>query len=370
MSLWNNQGSERWDKNVPASLIPAIKHLRQTFEMVHCNFGLLTESLCYKAIHNGTENENHKAAGLSAEKCAKALKRKIGAVATQRFDELVAENTPPSSFKAFYDLYLEGLKITALLIFKDLLEVGRANEEGLGIPFVRWAESQTKHLIRSHRHDIKLWVVDVCDGFLPSCDLPLTGPDSYFQRWQAPSLLVMKPSRLQPYDATRAWERNDTETSLRWLKMFADDYVLRLEIALEDAAGRAALELAKQPTVNTVAGDAAAKNERAEPKTEDSAARVVLSSTAQAKAKALNAGTTAKDHASGDATDRDRKAWERAMADPKLYPALSVAQVAYGLHRHPSTIYRLINEGKLTKTSIGKITVKSVKAVQEQEQEQ
>jgi hypothetical protein len=88
---------------------------------------------------------------------------------------------------------------------------------------------------------------------------------------------------------------------------------------------------------------------------------------AQAKVEALKAGTTDEDHAPADATGRDRKAWERAMADPRLYPTLSTAQVAYGLHRHKSTIYRLITEGKLTKASSG-ITVDSVLAYMKPEQ--
>jgi hypothetical protein len=69
----------------------------------------------------------------------------------------------------------------------------------------------------------------------------------FWRKWQAPSLLIMKPSRFRPYDSTKVWERNDPETSSNWLDGLADHYVLILDIAVKSAAGNAALELAKQP---------------------------------------------------------------------------------------------------------------------------
>ena len=68
-----------------------------------------------------------------------------------------------TGFKAFFDLYLDGMSVQALLIFKELVEIGRANENRLAIPYLDWAEAQTKHLIRSNTHRIRIWVRDVCD---------------------------------------------------------------------------------------------------------------------------------------------------------------------------------------------------------------
>jgi hypothetical protein len=57
----------------------------------------------------------------------------------------------------------------------------------------------------------------------------------------------MEPSRNGFYDAAKVWDRRDSESSLSLLKDFADHYVLILESAVKDAAGDAALELAKRP---------------------------------------------------------------------------------------------------------------------------
>jgi len=105
---------------------------------------------------------------------------------------------------------------------------------------------QTRHLIRSQRHCIGLWVTDVCDEhpYDPNED----ADEQIFRRkWQAPAFLIMKPSLYGPYDAAKVWGRRDAESSLGLLEAFADRYVRNLESAVRDAAGDVALELAKQP---------------------------------------------------------------------------------------------------------------------------
>ena len=59
----------------------------------------------------------------------------------------------------------------------------------------------------------------------------------------------MEPSRYGAYDPGHAWERNDQETSAKWLDAFTDDYVLILGIELKNAAGMAALKQAMTPIV-------------------------------------------------------------------------------------------------------------------------
>jgi hypothetical protein len=234
---------EPWEKSVPADLIPAIQHLRESFDEAHWSCEQTTRLFCYSLLHDEAANDPAK----ESLNYLVYIKARVGPAATRRFNDLVREGIPPAIFKAFYDLYLEGMSVQALLTFKELMEIGRANERRLSAPYLEWAEAQTKHLIRSHTHELKIWVRNVCDQQVhePQDDL-----DEWFlwRKWQAPSLVIMKPSRYRPYEVEKAWERNDAETSARWLKAFADDYVLHLEMKLSNIAGKAALELAKQPT--------------------------------------------------------------------------------------------------------------------------
>jgi hypothetical protein len=246
MSLWDNEGAEPWDKNIPADLIPAIKFLRDSFESAHSTFGILvTMPLCYLQLHNGA----HKSGFEDISDYIKALvqlKSRIGRAATQRFHDLLTQGTLPAIFKGFFDFYLEGVKVQALHTFNELLGISRANEGRLNRPHVEWAEYQTRHLIRSQRHRIRLWVRDVCDEHRYDPDEDRE-EQIFWRKWQAPSLLIMKPSRFRPYDSAKVWERNDPETSSNWLDKLADHYVLILESAVKGAAGDAALALAKQP---------------------------------------------------------------------------------------------------------------------------
>jgi hypothetical protein len=101
-------------------------------------------------------------------------------------------------------------------------------------------------MIRSNNHRIDLWIRNVCDQdvYDPNEDIEA---QIFGKKWQAPRLLIMKPSRFHPYVAAANWERLDAETSLSLRKAFAENYVLHLEVQLERAAGQAAVELAKQP---------------------------------------------------------------------------------------------------------------------------
>jgi hypothetical protein len=233
---------EPWDHNLPADLIPPIKHLRKIFDENHFSYGWVTQKLCYHQLHPNEPDEEIR----EYVDPLQQLKVIAGTKATQRFIELIKTQTAPAIFKSFFDLYLDGITVTALAIFHQLAAVGKANEQWLGIPHLQWAEAQTKNLIRSNMHRIEIWIRNVCDKQIydPKEDFE---DHIHWRKWQAPMLLVMKPSRYMPYDRAREWERNDRETSVRWIEAFAEHYVLNLEVKIEHAAGMAALELAKQP---------------------------------------------------------------------------------------------------------------------------
>jgi hypothetical protein len=174
------------------------------------------------------------------------MKPMVGQAATHRFHDLIKDARPSAIFKGFYDLYLEGTCVQALSIFKELAEIGHANENRLAIPHLEWAEAQTRHLIRSHTHHINIWVRDVCDKHVydPNEDME---EQFFWRKWQAPLFLIMTPSLYTPYDAAAVWDRQDTESSSKLLQHFAEHYVLHLEVKLKKAAGAFALEFAKRP---------------------------------------------------------------------------------------------------------------------------
>jgi hypothetical protein len=254
--LYENSGP--WEKDVPADLIPAIKHLRKSFEDAHWGCGQTTQIFCYSLLHNETVDDPAK----EYLNYLMHMKARVGPAATQRFHESIKLGTPSAIFKGFYDLYLEGMSVQALLIFKELMEIGSANEKRLGASHLEWAEAQTKHLIRSKNHVIRIWVRNVCDKqvYDPNEDLE---ERIFWRKWQAPMFLIMKPSLSRPFNAATVWEREDAESSLQLLEHFTEHYVLHLEVKLRRAAGDAALALAKQPRpVETSTSDNDSQEER------------------------------------------------------------------------------------------------------------
>ena len=239
--MYNN--TELWEMTVPADLIPAVKHLRESFEEAHWGFGWTAQKYCYAELHGLRINDPTK----EYLNYLMYMKVRVGAVATQRFHDLIKLGTSPAIFKAFFDLYIDGVTVQALLIFEELKEIGRANRKRLAAAnYLEWAEAQTKHLIRSDRHNIPIWIRAVCDVqvYDPQDD---DEERIFWRKWQAPMFLIMTPSRYQPYDAQASLTRTDSETSSQWLEFFTKDYVLRLESRVGKAAGAAVLNLAKNP---------------------------------------------------------------------------------------------------------------------------
>lgn len=232
------ENTEPWEKSVPAYLLAAVKHLRDSFDRVHWGCSHTTERFCFAVLH-GTKVDDPANEYINYLVGMKGL---VGTLATQRFHGLIKQGTPPAFFKAYFDLYLDRLTVEALRIFHEMAETGRVNRNKLSVPHLEWAEVQVKHLIRSDRHRVRNWVQSVCDKQPHDPD---EDEQIYWRKWQAPNFLIMKPSRYQAYDVAAAWGRNDAETSQRWLNVCERDYVLHVESHVERAAGEAALQMAK-----------------------------------------------------------------------------------------------------------------------------
>lgn len=246
---------ELGDESMPADLKPAIEALSKTFDEAHWEFGELTRVLCFARLHNVSQTLNDE----EIKKFIPPLwhaQGQVGPAAALRFNELWKKHTLPATFKAFVDLYIDGVTMRMLLIFKELVAIAEANRPQLKGPHIQWARLQMMKVIHADTYKIKRWVRDVCDVqvYNPADD----DPDEivYWKNWQAPSLIAMEPSLRRPFEGGKEWERNDAETSSRWLKHFSDYYVLHLESELDGAADRAVVEWAQTLTHQPVMSSA------------------------------------------------------------------------------------------------------------------
>ena len=227
------------------------------------------------------------------------------------------------------------MTLATLSIFRDLEEIGRANEQQLACPHLEWAQSQMLHLIRCHACQIESWVRTACDvqPYDPNDD---SDEEIFWRTWQAPQFLLMKPSLHRPYEPDCAWERVEAEFSSRLLKQFSEHYVLHLDAQLKRAAGEAALQLAKQP-----------KPIHSEPQPGPS----------PRNADAIVAGaratpTSAKHEARKTETQKKYRAWQRHYrklsktrpGKPDVWYAQQIAKMPIGRDSSPETIRRHMKE--------------------------
>jgi hypothetical protein len=220
------------------------------------------------------------------------------------------------------------MRVEAAIIFRELIVIGRTNQERLGTLHLDWATAQVKHLIRSFPHRVESWVREVCDKQLYTPEETFE-EKIFWRKWQAPMLIVMKPSRNQPYDASSVWERYDAATSLNILTEFEADFILRLDMAVDKAAGQATLELAKQP--NTVPPVPAENNPQPDPLSGTAGKR--RTSTARREVRKMDAKAL---YASWRREYRALKKSRPDMSDVWYSQQIAKMEIAKG--RNPETI--------------------------------
>lgn len=232
-------------KGLPEELAPAIKALKKSLHHVHSKCGRITEVFCYNQLHPGeklAEVEEHKPA-------FRQLMAIVEPTIGPSYNQKIKTGTLPAVFSAMLDLYMAGVTVQAIQMFRDLVEIGRAHEGQLAKPPVQWAHDLTLESVRFYENSVKMWVRAVCDPPDFDTDLNFDDPDEIIlgKTWCAPMLLVMRPSRSMPFDATRQWERADRETSKRWLNSFAEMFTIQVELAIDPLAEAEVVKLAKQP---------------------------------------------------------------------------------------------------------------------------
>jgi len=233
---------QSWEESVPADLIPAVKHLRKAYDDSHWGCGMTTQKYCYAQLHSEPVNDPTK----EYANYLVHMQSKVGIDASLRFTAFLGERTPSAIFKAFYELYFEAMNVQMLVTFKELLGVGRANQDRLGMPRLSWAQAQTLDLIDYHRRQISWWIKNACDKqvYNPTEDIE---ERIFWRKWKAPLLIAMRPAAGIPYVPECVWERQNPDESSKMLKWFEVDFAGRLKSNLEKAVGNVAVAMAKQP---------------------------------------------------------------------------------------------------------------------------
>ena len=222
--------------SLPPEVRGALTALGKEFEQLHLTFGRATASLCSYWLADDPRADIDEGYSELFWKWAARYP------AIEHFRCLVTQHQPPSSFRAYFDFYIEMIAEGVRPIFAELIEIGVKHE----IDGIAWAKLQAEQLIKNYRHSVIDWISVASDK------------QAYRNSWQAPAFLTMKPSGNRPYDPERAWawERIDATSTVELLNAFANEYAQRLGDAIEEEAGKAYREAVKRsrPVVTTIDG--------------------------------------------------------------------------------------------------------------------
>lgn len=235
---------EDWQAITPADLVPAIEHIRTTFDESVWKCSEITEKLCFAALHPDDKDidlQPYEAAFVS-------YRMIIGPRATQQFDTDRGPGTPPAIFHAFLQALAAGIRTEVGRLFNEVLQIGRAHMEGLKQHPVDWAKSHLSMLINGNKHIVRLWIQSVCDKqdyTRPTRTDQEFDDFIHWRDWRAPKLIYMRPSGNLPYDPSASWTREDEQVTEKLLESLSARVVQSLGFDLDTLAGRAHVELAK-----------------------------------------------------------------------------------------------------------------------------
>jgi len=239
-----SESVEDWQATTPTDLVPAIEHIRTTFDESVWKCSEITKKLCFAALHPDDKDidlQPYEAAFIS-------YRTIIGPRAAQQFDNDRGPGTPPAIFHAFLQALAAGIRTEVGRLFNDVLQIGIAHKEDLKQHPADWAKSHLAMLINGNKHIVRLWIQSVCDK--QDYTRP-TRTDQEFEDfihwrdWRAPKLIYMRPSGNLPYDPSAAWTREDEQVTEKLLASLSARVVQSLGFDLDTAAGRAHVELAK-----------------------------------------------------------------------------------------------------------------------------
>jgi hypothetical protein len=234
-----------WEKITPQHLLPAVEHIRTTFETGHWKCSTITTKLGYAALHSQVTD----LASLAPYQAAFEVYRKmISRTAEAEFDGLLMLGTPPAVFRGYFDVYYEGVEVNVRDQFSQMLKIGLPNSDALNAHPVEWAKSHLEFLINGHVHSVERWIKAVCDTQeVPDPELIAKEFEElvFWRKWRAPRLIHMQPAGNTRYDAATAWAREDEPRTRQLLDGRSRRFIEFLEIALDKLAGDAHVRVAQ-----------------------------------------------------------------------------------------------------------------------------
>jgi hypothetical protein len=234
-----------WEKITPRHLLPAVEHIRTTFETGHWKCSTITSKLGHAALHSQVADLVPPS---PYQVAFEVYRQMIGPTARTEFDRLLQLRTPPAVFRAYFDTYYEGLNVNVRDQFNQMLKIGLSNSEALKMHPVEWAKSQLKFLVNGHVHSVERWIKDVCDTQeVPDPELIANEFEElvFWRKWRAPRLIHMQPAGNTRYEAPTAWAREDELRTRQLLDGRSRRFVEFLEIGLDKLAGDAHVRVAQ-----------------------------------------------------------------------------------------------------------------------------
>jgi hypothetical protein len=233
-----------WKGHTPPELIEAVSHLRERFNSASWNVDQVTQRLCYAALHPAEEVKDL----LEYERAFNQMKPIVGRSMLERFSALLLQRTDPAYFAAFFSIREWLLRSQVGYTFQELLAIASVQRHLLSSAPPTWTREQVQSLIDNESWKTTTWLKQVCDVQRRDPDDHEWEEQIHWRKWRAPMFFVMEPSRYAPFEAQCVWERQDEDTTVKWLDLFTGDVIRGLEKVLNDAVGQAHLaELKRGP---------------------------------------------------------------------------------------------------------------------------
>jgi hypothetical protein len=225
-------GVKDWKDITAEPLQNAVGALRKKFEENCWKAGEIMRHGCYAALHPGTEDQ------------ARAIHESLTRIGCPRLPTVVAGQTEPSVFTAYFYQAADLLAREVRATFRALFEIGSVQSALLDRDAVNWAMLQMKVLVADESHRIPLWTRDACDK--QEYDSSEPEESIYWRKWRAPCWFFMQPFANRPYDRSAAWQRMNEADSKHLLDVAEDRFNQRLITALHKVVDETHVRLAKE----------------------------------------------------------------------------------------------------------------------------
>lgn len=205
----------------------------------------MTQNSCLYSLHPEVRDPR-----LLAENQAE-LRQGLAAVGRQaqgEFEKLIRQGTPPSIFRAHFDLYYDILVILLRRSFTEILKIGLANWDALDSHPAEWAQRHSNLIVKNLLTFPQHWIKHACD-IQQSPDPDRIAEDFeeivHWRKWRAPKLIYMQPAGNAAYDPAKAWLREDEARTNELLTARSKHFIEFLDLALAKMGGQAHVTVAQ-----------------------------------------------------------------------------------------------------------------------------